>query len=144
MKSVYKYKCALVQETEMQYGTVPNVKQATKIIQELIGDEAEENVIVLALDCRGEVIGIHYISHGGISYSLVSMSAIFKRLLANNAASFIMAHNHPSGNVDPSEEDIKITKKVKRAASLMEVPIVDHIIVSDQDYYSFKESRKVL
>lgn len=144
MRSIYKYKCSLVQEDVLDYEAISGVEHAAKIAQSLIADEPEENVIVLAMDCRGDVIGIHYVSRGTTSTSLVSASAIFKRLLLNNATSFILAHNHPSGMTSPSEEDVKITKQLKRAGSTMQIKMVDHVIVSKHDYYSFRMNRNVL
>lgn len=144
MKSIYKYKCSLVQEDVLNYEAINGVEHAAKVAQSLIADEPEENVIVLAMDCRGDVIGIHYVSRGTVSASLVSASAIFKRLLLNNATAFILAHNHPSGMTSPSEEDVKITKQLKRAGSMMQIKMVDHLIVSKYDYYSFRMNRNVL
>lgn len=144
MKSIYKYKCSLVQEDVIDYEAINDVEHAAKLAQSLIADEPEENVIVLAMDCRGDVIGIHYVSRGTATASLVSVPAIFKRLLLNNATSFILAHNHPSGMTSPSEEDVKITKQLKRAGSTMQIKMMDHVIVSKYDYYSFRANRNVL
>lgn len=144
MKSIYKYRCSLVQEDQIEYDTVTDIRAAATLIQKLIANEPEENLIVLALDVKGNVIGIHYVSRGTINASLVSIPAIFKRLLLNNAAGFILAHNHPSGCTTPSDEDVKTTKRIQRAAKTMELRFMDHIIVGTYDYYSFKANRNVL
>ena len=73
----------------------------------------------------------------------VEMPAIFQRLLMSNSSQFIIAHNHPSGNLTPSEEDIHLTRRIKRAGNLMGIKLLDHIIVNNETYTSFAE-REIL
>lgn len=101
---------------------------------------AEEYVYMTAFSTAFKVLGVFEISHGSIRASLISPREIFIRLLLSGAASFVICHNHPSGVSIPSEEDIDMTKKLKRCADLMGVQFTDHIIVGDS-YYSFQEHK---
>jgi len=79
------------------------------------------------------------ISEGGISGTVVDPKKIYKIALDKHASSIILGHNHPSGNVQPSEADQKITKKIKDAGFMLDVAVLDHIIIGDDKYYSFAD-----
>ena len=100
---------------------------------------AEEYVYMTAFSSAFKVLGVFEISHGSVSACFSSPREIFIRLLLSGAASFVVCHNHPSGICSPSEEDIRITKKLEKCADLMGIQFTDHIIIGDS-YYSFKES----
>ncbi len=85
------------------------------------------------------LISIQKISEGGTSGTVVDPKKIFKMGLLRQASSIILCHNHPSGNLKPSEADIKITKKIKEAGDIMDIKVLDHIIVSETSYYSFAD-----
>lgn len=85
------------------------------------------------------VIKKHSISSGGISGTVADPKIIFKAALENFASSIILCHNHPSGNLKPSEADIKLTKKIKEAGALLDISILDHIIFTDENYFSFAD-----
>ena len=99
----------------------------------------EEYAWILALSASGTLIGIFEVSHGTINQTLIGMREIFSKLCLVGASNFIFCHNHPSKNLKPSAEDISLTKRLKKCADLMEIPLLDHIILSD-DFYSFKEN----
>lgn len=101
---------------------------------------AEEHVWLLALDSKCRLIGVFEISHGTVDSSCLSTREIFVRLCLCGAKSFILAHNHPSGVPFPSKEDTKVTKTVREAGRLMNIPLSDHIIVGLEGYYSFYEN----
>ncbi len=98
----------------------------------------EEHVWIVALNCKLKLIGIFEVSHGDDCGSITNIRGVMQRLLLCGASSFAMVHNHPSGESDPSLEDIETTKKVKAAASLMEIKLVDHLIIGD-NVFSFYE-----
>lgn len=100
---------------------------------------AEEYVYMAAFSTQFKVLGVFEISHGKVNASFANPREIFIRLLLSAAASFVICHNHPSGVCTPSEEDIRLTDKLKKCADLIEIQLIDHIIVSDS-YYSFKEN----
>lgn len=99
----------------------------------------KEHCIVIYLDGKDERISDHLLSIGDINCALIPIRELFRQAIQVNAASFILLHNHPSGNPEPSEDDIFVTKKVKEASLFMEVPLLDHIIIGDNTYTSFRE-----
>ena len=80
------------------------------------------------------------ISNGGVSGTVVDSKIIFKKALENNAVSLVLCHNHPSGNLKPSQADLDITKKLKQAGDMLGIIIFDHLIVANTGYYSFTDN----
>ena len=83
------------------------------------------------------------IGRGGISGTVADNRIIFKNAILQSASAIIIAHNHPSGNLLPSLDDIKLTQRVKEAGKLFEIPVLDHIIVGNDNYYSFADDQKL-
>lgn len=105
-----------------------------------LAKEAEEYVYALYVDTKLQPVGVSEISHGTNNKSICSTRSIFQRALLLNANSVFLIHNHPTGDVSPSADDVKSTKIVKQAGELLEINLLDHIIVgSNGGYYSFKE-----
>ncbi len=102
-------------------------------------DLNKEVFIVVLLNTAGVVIGDHTISEGGLAGSIVEPRAVFEKAILEHAASIICLHNHPSGNPEPSREDIAITKQLVEAGKLMGVPISDHLIIAGRGYTSFAD-----
>lgn len=104
--------------------------------------EAEEVFIMVTVDTKHRVTGIFEVSRGTLSSSLVHPREVFKRALLMNASKIFIAHNHPSGDVTPSKDDIAITKRLKEAGEVLGVSLLDHLIIGDtpKEYYSFKEA----
>lgn len=139
MKSIDVMKCKLVREAQLPYSGVRTSENAADIFREFgMADSPDELVAMACLSVTGSIVGIHEISHGDLSASIIHPREIFKRAMLNNAASIILAHNHPSGNLEPSYEDKEMTKRLKNAGELLGIPLVDHIILSGEGYYSFK------
>lgn len=99
-----------------------------------------EIVVLVLLDVGNSVIGIHELSVGGLSSSVVDIRSIFKTALLANANSIMLAHNHPSGNTNFSQADIKITRKVRDAGETMDIELHDHLLFAD-DVVSMREQR---
>ncbi len=116
---------------------------AFEIFQEQLADCNYEQFAVILLNRANRVIRSVSISDGGISGTVVDPKKVFKIALEFSASSIILGHNHPSGQVHPSEADIALTRKMKDAGSLLELPILDHIIVGDEKYYSFADEGKL-
>lgn len=116
---------------------------STKIIgnylKKLIGYEQKEYFVALYLDTTNHLIETRTISIGTLNTSLVHPREVFKPAVSLHAASIIVAHNHPSGVVEPSSEDREITKRLVETGRLLGVEIRDHIIVSKYDYFSFQQ-----
>lgn len=113
------------------------------IISEKIGSDTQENFVLIGLNTKLQVNMLSIAFVGGVNSVHVEMPAIFQRLLMSNSSQFIIAHNHPSGNLTPSEGDIHLTRRIKRAGNLMGIKLLDHIIVNDETYTSFAE-REIL
>ncbi len=100
---------------------------------------SEENFVVFHLDCRNQVVGYQIVSHGTVSASLVHPREVFKAALLANSSSIIVAHNHPTGSLEPSREDIEVTEILIKAGDLLGVKVIDHIIVSSNGIKSLRE-----
>lgn len=110
-----------------------------EIIRPLIGDLEQEEFWVLYLNNANKVIYKKQISIGGKTGTLVDVRIVFKFGLEQGAVSIILCHNHPSGNLKPSQADINLTKKIKEAGVIMEIKLLDHLIVTEKDYFSFAD-----
>lgn len=105
-----------------------------------IAEDDREIFFVLCLNTKNEVVGFHRSHVGQLDASLVNVREVFKSAILNNSRSIICFHQHPSGNVRPSAQDVDITKKLESAGKLLDIQLLDHIIVSfTGEYYSLKE-----
>lgn len=100
-----------------------------------------EKLVVLSLNSNYELVGKDLVAIGTESACPVSIREIFKSAILHSATSVIVAHNHPTGNIEPSPKDISITKNIESAGKILNIPLLDHIIVGRGDYYSFHENR---
>lgn len=122
--------------------TITNATEAHGILSELISREEielREQVIVLYLNQARKVIGYYRHTTGGLNSSIVDSRLILATALKSLSTGIILCHNHPSGNLKPSETDIRITERLKKAASQMDIQLLDHIIITKEGYYSLAE-----
>lgn len=122
------------------------IKSSLDIYEELgpyLRDLNHEEFWVIALNRRLRVVASKRISTGGISETIVDVRLILRFGIENNASNLVIAHNHPSGNLNPSESDMRLTNDIKQAAKYMNMPLADHIIVADSGYFSFADSGKL-
>ena len=144
-----KYKIELVKEDAVNYGgqdfNINSAWQMYKAVCDIyhIDRQTEEVFYVVCVNTKNRIIGIHEVSRGILDASLVSQRELFKRVLLNNAAKIFIIHNHPSGVPTPSNADFLVTNKVKKAGELLDISLLDHIIIGDNQYYSFKENGKL-
>lgn len=101
--------------------------------------ETREEMIVLLLDRSNHVLGYHLLSFGGITGTVADLRLLFAVALQSLATSVILSHNHPSGNLQPSQADISLTKKVKEAGDVMNITLLDHLIITKEGYTSFQD-----
>ena len=94
---------------------------------------------VLFLNQANQILGYTLISEGGITETCADVRVILQAALLTNSVAIILAHNHPSGNLRPSKQDMEITKQVKDAAQFMRIKVLDHLILADTGYYSFAD-----
>lgn len=102
-------------------------------------DEGVEKFSVIALDTKNKIIGIQVVSVGTINSTLIHPREAFKFAISCNANSIFVAHNHPSGDLEPSREDIHITRRLKEAGELIGIKLLDHFIVGEDKVLSIKE-----
>ena len=112
-------------------------KDAFEIMKPSMMDLPHEEFWLIMLNRANLVLKKEMISRGGVAGTVVDTKIIFKTAIGNHASSIIICHNHPSGNLKPSEADIKITKNIKEAGKIMEIPLLDHLIITDSGFYSF-------
>ncbi len=112
---------------------------ARDAVGDLLRNADAEHLVAVLLSTSGRVITIETISSGGLSSSIVDPRIVFRRAIAHNAASIVLAHNHPSGNPEPSREDIRITKQLVEAGKVMGIPVQDHVIVAGATFTSLAE-----
>jgi len=122
---------------------ITSSKDVFDYFQGIFGDTNFEAFYILLINRANKVNRAVCISEGGLSGTVVDPKKIFKIALENNASSIILCHNHPSGNILPSEQDIKITQKLKNAGNMLDLPILDHIILGDENYYSFADENRL-
>ena len=101
----------------------------------------QENFIIVLLNTKNEIISINDISIGSLNSSIAEPREVFREVLKYPTSSVILAHNHPSGNPNPSVEDIKITKKLVNAGKILGIDVLDHIIIGDNEFRSLKQDR---
>jgi DNA repair protein RadC len=109
----------------------------------LLRDEVKERFIVVCLNSANKIIKYEIISIGNLNSSIVHPREIYKVAIDSLSASIILIHNHPSGNTEPSNEDISITKKIVEAGKIMDIPVFDHLIIAGNNYTSFVEKRLI-
>lgn len=135
----------LVKETRYRYPhaaavTIRQPEDAATLLRPYFDNKDREECVILLLNAANNVIGLSIISIGGLTASIVEPRQVFKVAVLANAAAIILAHNHPSGNLTPSEADIEITKQLVKAGKIMGIPIRDHIIVSYRGFVSMGEN----
>lgn len=107
-----------------------------KIMNRFYDFDDREKLYVMLMDSRKKVIGINLVSVGTVDKVMMHPREIFKPAILLGASSFIMIHNHPSGDVRPSKEDIKFTDTIINCGNMLDIPLIDHIIFSEEKYYS--------
>ena len=124
---------------KMQIKTSKDSYQALKLFFDQDTIELTETFIAIYLNRANNTIGWMKVSSGGITGTVVDQRIVLGTALKAAATSIILAHNHPSGNLQPSQQDLDLTKKLKSAAAFMDISIIDHLIVTDENYYSFAD-----
>lgn len=118
-------------------------RDAYEQLRPLLSDLMHEEFWVLYLNNANRVQNSFQLSKGGLTGTLVDVRLILKKALELGAVGLILAHNHPSGNLRPSKADLQITRKAKKAAGLMDIRLLDHLIVHGSEYYSFADEQQL-
>jgi DNA repair protein RadC len=126
-------------EPELKNFDIKDPENVVKVIRASIKDKAKEHFKLIILNPRNKIIGISTISIGTLNASLVHPREVFKDAITHTAASVVLAHNHPSGDPEPSEDDLKITKKLVDSGKILGIEVLDHIVIGKNNFCSFKE-----
>lgn len=146
MSVIPAIKLACVTELSKRLWKVTNEKKYIRTVQDVadiymqdLRGKAEEYAYILLVNSKGRMIKSAMIGKGSCDNCSVSIKGIMKEIILNNAAGFALIHNHPSGMTDPSSDDITLSKKLKEAAEVMNVKMIDSIIIGDNTYNSLAE-----
>ncbi|MGE3335748.1 MAG: RadC family protein [Rhodospirillaceae bacterium] len=119
--------------------TLTTPKAAAAVCMALLEEEPSEVFAMLCLSTKNRVLAFHEVSRGTLDSAPVHPREVFKAALLANAAAVIVCHNHPSGEPSPSPDDIALTHRLVASGELLGIPVLDHVVVGDGRYYSFKE-----
>ena len=127
--------------TNFEKVKIVSSNDAYKVISQFYFDDMDifESFFILCLNRNNQTIAYAKISQGGVSGTVVDIKLIAKYAIDCLASGVILAHNHPSGNLKPSPEDIKITQRAKEALEILDIQVLDHVILTSDGYYSFKD-----
>lgn len=126
-------------EPELENLNIKDPQNVVKAIRASIRDKAKEHFKLILLNTRNKIIGISTISIGTLSANSVHPREVFKDAIMHNTASVVLAHNHPSGDPEPSKEDIAITKRLVESGKILGIEVLDHIVIGKNSFCSFKE-----
>lgn len=143
MKTVTRYRIALVRETETTVPPRANLSSPRgvfRFLQEILGDSDREQFIALSLDSRNGLLGYNVASVGSVNASIVHPREVYKSAILLNAAALVVGHNHPSGDPAPSREDREVTRVLSEAGRLLDIALHDHVILGADTYFSFRDA----
>jgi len=126
-------------EPELKDFDIKDPRSVVKAIRASIKDKTKEHFKLILLNARNKILGISTISIGSLNASIVHPREVFKDAIMHNAYSVVLAHNHPSGDPEPSEDDLTITKRFIEAGKILGIEVIDHIIITKTGFFSFKE-----
>jgi DNA repair protein RadC len=141
------FRIALVREPGVKLAEKPQVRfpaETAPMLAQYIGESDREVFVVALLTIRYRVIGLHTVSVGCLSSSLVHPREVFKPAILAGCAAILVAHNHPSGEPEPSAEDIALTRRLVSAGALLGIEVIDHVIVGEAGRYASLKERGVL
>lgn len=127
-------------EMPIELPKITSSNDAYRVLQPILGELPHEEFWILYLNNSNKVVAKHQISKGGFTGTYVDTRIVCKKALEENAVAMILAHNHPSGKLQPSQPDKQLTQKLKSAALTLDLQILDHLIVTQQSFYSFADN----
>lgn len=135
----------MIRESSILYNIrrISKPKDIVDLGKKFLDELDREELIVACLNTKNEVNSVNVVSIGSLNNSVVHPREVFKTAILSNAASIVMIHNHPSGDVTPSKEDKEITLRIKESGIILGIKLLDHIIIGNDVYYSFKEHDEV-
>jgi DNA repair protein RadC len=137
---ILQIKQVIAEVRERENHNIRSPINRAKIAAEFIGDEDREVFLVMCLNTKNRVVAVHRCHVGALNASLVHPREVFKAAILNNSASIIVSHQHPSGDITPSGEDIAVSKRLAEAGRMLGIEVLDHLIVNAAaEYTSLKE-----
>lgn len=132
----------MVKESSVKYEsrTISNPSDIYLLVKGFLEGFDREKLLVICLNTKNQPINISTVSIGTLNTSLVHPREVFKTAILSNSSKIALAHNHPSGDITPSKEDEFVTKRIQQAGVILGIELIDHLIVVDDEYYSFKEN----
>jgi DNA repair protein RadC len=122
---------------------IKSSKDAYNVVADVLSDLPHEEFWVIYLNKKNEVVKKENISKGGVDGTVADTKIIFKTAIEQLASAIILCHNHPSGNLKPSNADITLTKKIKESGTLIDIPVLDHLIIGEKNYFSFADNELI-
>lgn len=119
--------------------TITSPQDAYVLVRAWLEPRDRECFLLVLLDTRSKVLGLHVVSIGSLNASLVHPRECFKPAILANASAVLLAHNHPSGEPEPSQEDLALTQRLKQVGDLLGIPVLDHLVIGDGTFVSLKE-----
>ena len=140
-----RYRVMLVKESGGHAGDVriSDSQKAHRFLAPLFDGLDREHFMVVALDAKHAVIGMNTVSMGSVTMSIVHPREVFKPLILMNASAVLLAHNHPSGDPTPSQEDRALTRRLKDGGELLGIAVLDHVVLGEDRYYSFADHQEL-
>ena len=137
--SIPAYRISLVRDSKVATPAraIRSSSDAASVLRSYLGDTDREHFVAILLDTKNKIIGIHTVSTGSLSASVVHPRETFKAAILSNAAAMVVGHNHPSGDPQPSREDRALTERLVAGGKLLGIPILDHVIIGDGTMHSF-------
>ena len=129
----------IVHETKSTFGAVRGPEGVVKLIRELTDGLTDERFYAVSLDNRNNVLAVHLCSIGDHSSTLVHPRSVFRTAVYSSAIAIVCAHNHPSGDATPSEEDIAVTRRLYEAGKILGIPVLDHVVIGGNTHSSMRQ-----
>jgi DNA repair protein RadC len=141
-RSLEVVKLQVLREKVEYYGKkkIMNPADLEEVARKFIGDADREVFVAVNLSSANSINSVHIVSIGTLNKSVVHPRECFKAALLSNAQAVVFAHNHPSGEVQPSLEDRKITERLKQCGQLLDIKVLDHVIIGERGHFSFQEN----
>jgi DNA repair protein RadC len=143
---VPRYRVGLIREPDPSWPDAPRMRDAAALaewLRPMLSDLDREHFVVIACDRKNRPIGLETVAIGTIDQSVLTPRECFKALILLNAAACFLAHNHPSGASEPSHHDDTYTRRMVQAGKLLGIPVIDHLIIAEEGYYSYGDTGKI-
>jgi DNA repair protein RadC len=129
---------SMLEHQDERYRITAPADAASLLLHEMNGLE-QEHMVVITLDTKNRVLSQETLYVGNVNTSLIRIAEVFRPAIRQNAPAIIISHNHPSGDPDPSPEDVRVTRQIVEAGKLLDIEVLDHLVIGDHRYISLKE-----